>query len=74
MSRALGSVLLRMFGGHGSSKEQELRERPQQEETQGKKKPARAARRAKPNPLAQRLIRRPVQSLHPKVPGFPGAL
>ncbi len=31
MSRSLGSVLLMMFGGHGGSREQDLRERPEQE-------------------------------------------
>ena len=55
MSRALGSVLLRMFGGHGGSPEQDLRERPQQEEMRAEEKPARAARRAKPKPAAPRL-------------------
>ena len=31
MSRALGYMLLMMFGGHGGSPEQDLRERPEQE-------------------------------------------
>ncbi|MBU6449850.1 MAG: hypothetical protein KGQ26_09530 [Rhodospirillales bacterium] len=50
MSRALGSVLLRMFGGHGGSPEQDLRERPEQEEMRLEEKPGQAARRAKPRP------------------------
>ncbi|MGE4482504.1 hypothetical protein [Acidocella sp.] len=55
MSRALGSVLLRMFGGHGGSPEQDLRERPQQEELRVEESPAQAARKAKPKPLPSRL-------------------
>ncbi len=31
MSRALGYMLLMMFGGHGGSPEQDLRERPEEE-------------------------------------------
>lgn len=54
MSRALGSVLLMIFGGHGGSLDQDLRERPQQEEMRVEEKPAQAARKAKPKPLAPR--------------------
>jgi hypothetical protein len=54
MSRALGSVLLMMFGGHGGSREQDLRERPQ-EEIRVEENPAQAPRQAKPKPLAPRL-------------------
>lgn len=55
MSRALGSVLLLMFGGHGGSPEQDLRERPQQEEMQVEEKPAQAACKAAYRPLHPRL-------------------
>ena len=54
MSRALGSVLLMMFGGHGGSREQDLRERPEQE-IRVEEKPASAPCKAKAPPSHPRL-------------------
>lgn len=61
MSRALGSVLLMMFGGHGGSLEQDLRERPEQEML-AEEKPA--SSRGLAIPLNPRLAR--------PFPGKPG--
>jgi hypothetical protein len=55
MSRALGSVLLMMFGGHGGSREQDLRERPEQE-MRMEEKPVPAPCKAKATPSHPRLI------------------
>ncbi|GAN81091.1 hypothetical protein SAMN02746095_03859 [Acidocella aminolytica 101 = DSM 11237] len=55
MSRALGNMLLMMFGGHGSSREQDLRELPQ-EKMPVEEHSTVVPRKAKPKPVAPRLI------------------